>query len=66
MTRADDMWAEEARMMQTPPVQRHLAIHERMAVRALAPSCFGTATVWSEVAKDRLYRRMFPDEVCKG
>ena len=44
-------------------------ILDRIAARALHASGFrlaGNAPAWSEEAKDRLYRRMFPDSLPAG
>lgn len=43
---------------------------DRMVVRALGGERLSAGctkrSVWSDAAKDRLYRRMFPEDLCEG
>lgn len=64
MTRSDQLPANG--LFPTIIDQHSWPMLDRMAARALHDSASGVRMPLSDEAKDRLYRRMFPDDVCKG
>ena len=68
-----DAAPEETRVVQTDlrtadaatslPTTDMTANLDRLAARALVMSRSTGPTLWSEATKDRLYRRMFPDDL---
>lgn len=60
MVQTDPCIADAAPSLPTIDVTANL---DRVAARALVMSRATSPTLWSEATKDRLYRRMFPDDL---